>query len=49
MGYAIAYTIFCIRDKKREPTVTAYSLKINKEVYSKCQLHPPKGGCLSKG
>ena len=30
MGYAFAYTIFWIRDKKREPTVTAYSLK--KEV-----------------
>ena len=35
IGYAFAYTIFCRRDKKREPTVTAYSLKINKEVYSK--------------
>ena len=34
MGYAFAYTIFCIGDKKREPTVTAYSLKKG-GVYSK--------------
>ena len=34
MGYAIAYTIFCIRDKKREPTVTAYSLKIRRCIQS---------------
>ena len=48
MGYAIAYTIFCIRDKKKR--AHCYSvLSQNKEVYSKCQLHPPKGGCLSKG
>ena len=39
MGYAIAYTIFCIRDKKREPTVTAYSLKKEVSIQSMKTLY----------